>query len=138
MDNGGVLPAPADKVGFEATSWTTDGRRLAGLSALLSDNSSLPDLLVYSFDTNKYAVFKEVIPAAKTTPTQDVTVWMNDDRRLLLMNGGRLTIVDTQSGKSHLIFNQSDHNWLSLPGDNRWLYMAHRADEADVWLATLK
>jgi Tol biopolymer transport system component len=138
LEKGIVLTSPGEKIGFEATSWSPDGKRLAGLSALMSDNSSLPGMLIYSFDTKKYTTFGGATPVQRQSPILDVVLWMNDNRRLMMMNGGHISVVDSKSGKDHQIYNQNDLNWLSLSQDNRWIYLVQSADEADIWLATLK
>jgi hypothetical protein len=54
------------------------------------------------------------------------------------MNGGRIYVVDAQAKKARLVYESPDLYWLSLSGDNRWIYFSRQADEGDIWLATLK
>jgi Tol biopolymer transport system component len=131
------LPAPAEKLAFQASSWSPDGKKLAGLAALQSDNSTIPGLLIYSLDSGKYSVIKDVIPGLRQNPIQDVTLWMNDGRRLLVIYDGSIYVVDSLTGKARLIFTAPGIAWLSIPQDNRWIYLSQQADEADVWLAKL-
>lgn len=136
--NGTALPRPGEELVFQATSWSSDGKRLAGVSALLSDNSTVPGILIYSFDSNQYTTLKNIIPDLRQSPINDVTLWLNDNRRLLLINAGRIYIVDPQAKKARLVYDSPDLYWLSLSRDNRWIYFSRQADEGDIWLATLK
>jgi Tol biopolymer transport system component len=62
LEKGTALPLPAPEIAFSATSWSPNGEKLAGLAVLLSDNSAAPGLLIYSFKSNKYTTFKNIIP----------------------------------------------------------------------------
>jgi len=134
---GTALPRPGEELVFQATSWSPDGKSLAGLSVLLSDSSAVPGILIYSFDSNQYTTLKNIIPDLRQSPIIDVTLWLNDNRRLLAINGGSIYVVDSQIGKARLLYGETGLAWLSLSRDNRWIYLNRQADEGDIWLATL-
>ena len=135
--NGTVLPRPAEQMAFQSSSWSSDKKQLAGNGILLSDASSFPAVLVYSQESKQYTILKDIIPDLRQSVTRDITVWLND-KRLLLVNGGRFYIVDPQAKTARLIYESSDLYWLSLSHDKRWIYVSRQADEGDIWLATLK
>lgn len=135
--NGTPLPAPGEKLAFQATSWSPDGKKLTGLGAQQSDNSTIPGVLIYSFESNKYTALKDLIPNLRQSPILDVSLWLNDNRRLLTNNEDNIYIVDTLTSKARQIFSAPGLANLSIPADNRWIYFVQRADESDIWLATL-
>jgi hypothetical protein len=134
---GTVLPRPGEQMAFQSSSWSSDKKQLAGNGILLSDASSFPAVLVYSQESKQYTILKDIIPDLRQSVTRDITVWLND-KRLLLINGGRFYIVDPQAKTARLIYDSSDLYWLSLSSDKRWIYVSRQADEGDIWLATLK
>jgi Tol biopolymer transport system component/serine/threonine protein kinase len=139
--NATTLPRPSEKIAFQASTWSPDGKLLAGGGVLLSDMTSAPSVhgvLVYSLESKQYSTLGNVIPDMRQSVVRDVITWMNDGRRLLAMNGGRLYVIDVQSKKARKIYDSPGLYWLSLAKDNRWIFFSHQADEGDIWLATLK
>ncbi len=134
---GTVLPRPGEQMAFQATSWSSDKKQIAGVGVLLSDNSSMPAILIYSEESKQYTILKNIIPDLRQSVTRDIVLWLKD-KRLLVINGGRFYIVDPQARKARMIYESSDMYWLSLSRDNRWIYVTRQADEGDIWLATLK
>jgi Tol biopolymer transport system component len=135
--NGTVLPRPGEQMAFQSSSWSSDKKQITGAGVLLSDASSFPAVLIYSQESKQYTILKNIIPDLRQSVTRDVTVWLND-KRLLLINGGRIFIVDPQAKTARLIYESSELYWLSLSRDKRWIYVSRQADEGDIWLATLK
>ena len=135
--SGTALPQPGEQMGFQANSWSSDGLRLAGLGVQLSDASPSPAVLIYSIESKQYTILKDMIPDLRQSITRDVTIWFKD-KRLLMINGGRIFIVDPEAKKARMIYDSTDLYWLNLSHDNRWIYVSRQADEGDIWLATLQ
>jgi Tol biopolymer transport system component/serine/threonine protein kinase len=138
---GTPLPHPDEKIVFQASSWSPDGKQLAGSGVLRADMSSAPSsggVLVYSLESKKYMFLKNIIPEMRQSVVRDIIIWMNDGKRLLAINGGRIYIINVHANTSRLLYDSPGLYWLSLSKDNRWIYVSHQADEGDVWLATLK
>ena len=65
LKNATVLPRPADKIAFQASSWSPDGKMLVGSGVLLSDMTSAPSanaVLVYSFESKQFETLGNIIP----------------------------------------------------------------------------
>jgi Tol biopolymer transport system component len=140
-NNGTPLPRPDEKTVFQASSWSPDGKQLAGSGVLLSDITSIPTgggVLVYSLESKQYLVLKDIIPDMRQSVVRDVIEWLNDGRRLVAINRGRIFLIDIQAQKGRIIYDSPGLYWLSLSKDNRWIYLSAQADEGDIWLATLK
>jgi eukaryotic-like serine/threonine-protein kinase len=138
---GTTLPRPSEKIAFQASSWSPDKKLLAGSGLLLADVRTVATangVLIYSLESKKYSSLGDVIPDMGQSVVRDVILWLNDSRRLLAMNGGRIFIIDVQAKKARLLYQSPGLYWLSVSQDNRWIYLSHQADEGDVWLASLK
>ncbi len=133
-----TLPRPGEKVAFQASSWSPDGKQLAGTGVLISDMSATPGIMIYSLESKQYSILQNVIPQMRLSVVRDVILWLNDNRRLLSINAGRIYVIDVQAKKARLIYDTPGLYWLSVSKDNRWIYLSQQADEGDVWLATLK
>jgi Tol biopolymer transport system component len=130
------LPPAAEGLAFQANSWSADGKKLAGLGANTTDNSSFPAVIVYSLESKQYTILKDVIPDLRQTITRDVTIWL-DENRLMLINGGRIYVVNPATRTVRMIYDTTNLYWLSLSHDKQWIYLSQQADEGDIWLATL-
>jgi Tol biopolymer transport system component len=119
-------------------SWSPDGKQLAGAGVLLADVSTAPGIIIYSWESKQYLILKNIIPEMRQSVVRDVVLWMNDNRRLLAINGGSMYVVDVPAKKARLVYDSPGLYWLSLSKDNRWIYVSQQADEDDIWLATLK
>ncbi|MCI0617101.1 hypothetical protein L0244_29340, partial [bacterium] len=136
--SGTALPKPSEEMAFQASSWSPDGKQLAGLGVRPSDNAGLPSVVIYSNESKKYLILNNIIPHLRQSVVRDVTVWLNDNRRLLMINSGRIFVVDPETKQAKLIYDTPNLYWLSLSKDNRWIYVSYQADEGDTWLASLK
>ncbi len=139
--DGTVLPRPDKKIAFQGSSWSPDGKQLAGSGVLLSDITSVPTgggVLVYSIESKQYLVLKDIIPDMRQSVVRDKIEWLNDGRRLLSINGGRIFLIDVQARKARMLYDSPGLYWLSLSKDDHWIYVTEQADEGDIWLATLK
>ena len=110
---------------FEPIAWSPDGGRLAG-----HINAQPGGIVVFSL-------------AAKTvtriTPTGQFPQWL-DNGHLLYRDGASLQLVDLQTRTTREIFSTAPDfiRDFDLSPDRRWLYLARGAQEADIWLATIK
>lgn len=121
-----ISPPAETKENFWPSSWSADGRKLAGAWTNAGRNS----VHIYNFDTQTY----EQLTSFGSSP-----IWLNDDRRLLFRFAGQAYFVDSETKKVHevLSFNPHEIRSLSLSKDNRAIYYTLRRTEADVWLLNL-
>jgi len=118
---------------FEASSWSPDGRRLAGFQ--LRGDGKFTGIGIYSFDTGGYT---------RITDFGQDPSWLKDGRRLLFTRGiprdGAIYLVDSQSRKIHPVLSvePNEANVVSISADNRWIYFSILVTEADIWLARLE
>ncbi|MGI8783789.1 MAG: protein kinase domain-containing protein [Acidobacteriota bacterium] len=126
-----LLPL-ADTTGaqFIARSWSPDGRWLAG-DWQMPDGSST-GIATYSFETGKY----EKVSEDGSSP-----VWLNDNRRLLFVQQGKILSVDSQSKQTREVFSSPPHvvtGSVGLSRDNRTIYFSLTETDSDIWLMKLK
>jgi Tol biopolymer transport system component len=116
--DGGTSPA------FGVTSWSPDGRRLAGF-----DEEGR--IVLYSFVTRRV----EVLPERGTVAT-----WLRDDRTLLfLRDGGAIWALDTATRQARPVVAAPPNStflWFSVTPDGRELFLVHSRDEADIGMLT--
>jgi Tol biopolymer transport system component/serine/threonine protein kinase/pimeloyl-ACP methyl ester carboxylesterase len=125
------LPPLSDSsLSFEGWSWSSDGRRLAGIKHLPSGNHS--GIGIYDLESRNYTWF---------TDFGDWPLWFNDNRHLLFVSEGQILLFDTQTRKYQPVLTVTDQDVdigsPALSPDNRTIYFTYVAAEADVWLMTL-
>jgi eukaryotic-like serine/threonine-protein kinase len=127
------LPRPGPGLGFAASSWSADGRWLAGAVYVYTPlKRPLPGVVIYSLDDKRYE---------RLTTRGDSATWLSDNRRLLYWDSGRLILLDTRSRASRQVLTTSpgsEYNDFCLSPDNRTLYLARNTEEGDIWLLTMK
>jgi Tol biopolymer transport system component len=119
---------------FEASSWSSDGRKLAGFQ--LSAEGRFTGINVYSFQTRDYT---------RMTDFGHAPTWLKDGRRLLFSGGiesgaprdAAIYLVDSQSRKIHQVFSAEPNSvaTVTISADNRWVYFPLEVIESDIWLA---
>jgi dipeptidyl aminopeptidase/acylaminoacyl peptidase len=117
-------------VWFQAWSWSSDGRRLAGHRILA--NGLRSGVIIYSLESRKFE---------RLTDFGVGPVWLKDNRRLLFFRQDKLYLVDSQSKKAHEVLSVAPHNLsakLVLSRDNRMIYFGLSQTEADIWLMSLE
>jgi len=128
-----LLPPPSPRLGFAASSWSADGRWLAGaLYAQTPRKRMLPGVVLYSLASRRYL---------RLTDRGDSPTWLSDSRRLLYWDSGRLVFLDTATRASRQVLTTppgSEYNDFCLSPDDRTLYLARNQEEGDVWLLTMK
>ena len=118
---------------FEATSWSPDGRRLAGFQ--LRGDGKFTGIGIYSFETGEYT---------RITDFGQGPAWLKDGRRLLFSRtfttDSAIYLVDGQSRKIHQVLSLAPNEVSSpaISADNRWIYFSLQVTEADIWLANLR
>ncbi|MEK6321468.1 MAG: hypothetical protein AABN33_07275 [Acidobacteriota bacterium] len=120
------LPPMSDSIDWPPSSWSPDGRKLAGWRVLRNG------IFVYSFESQQYE---------KLTDFGLLPVWLSDSRRLLFRSFGKLYLVDSQSKTIHEVLSVAPHDFggrFALSRDNRLIYFSLVTTEADIWLMTLE
>lgn len=115
---------------FEVTSWSPDGRLLAGNLQRADASSAGP--LVYSLESRQ---FKQPVQFGAWPH------WLSDSRRFLFSHEGKLFLADSPSGTTHVVLSlegQQVDEWFDLSRDDRFIYFSMPADESDVWLMEFK
>ena len=124
-----TLP-PADGGEFRASSWSPDGRCLAGSLPKADRRSGIG---VYCFDTRTYRQFTDYGWYPR---------WMPDSRRIIFSVAGESAIylLDTLSGKVREIFTVAPNavQVVAPARDGRWIYFGLISDEADVWMMSVE
>jgi serine/threonine protein kinase/dipeptidyl aminopeptidase/acylaminoacyl peptidase len=118
------LPAAPAGGPFFASSWSPDGRWLAG-------DVSDEGVFLFSFASRRYE---------RIAPRGSQPVWWKDGRRLLYVDGG-IQVYDTRTKGSRLLLAppaSSSFLVADLSPDNRTLYVLRKRDEGDIWVLTTK
>lgn len=120
------LPAPPGDLSanYRAQSWSPDGRFLVAYSERGAG------LIVYTVGTG--AVRR--VASSGAGPR-----WLRDSRRVLYVDRGRLALLDTETGRSQVLFSIAGEVIISpaITGDERTIYFVRLKNEGDIWLATL-
>ena len=122
------VPDPPDQSdAFRAFSWSPDGRKLAGW---INSPVEHAGVLIYTFETNSF----ERITNFGSRP-----IWLNDSRRLIFRNSGKLFLVNSETKKIQEVDLNSPLPVVEygLTDDNRTLYYTLDSTEADIWLINL-
>jgi Tol biopolymer transport system component len=126
-----LLPPAGADLGFSASSWSADGRWLAG-SLHRADGARLPGIVLYAVSSGRY----RRLAAACECPA-----WLADGRHLLCIEGRHIAFIDVASGRMQRALTAppgSEFDDLSLSADNRTLYVVRVAEAGDIWMMTLR
>jgi hypothetical protein len=117
-----ALPAAGFPEKLMVTSWSADGRKLAGYGG---------GIYTYSFDTRGYE---------RLTEFGESPIWLPDQRRLLFFWKDKLYLLDRQGRKTQELLSVAPNHFqaLGLSRDGRLVYFSVKTIEADIWLATLE
>lgn len=122
-----LLPPPHNIGGsVNVVDWSPDGRRVAGVVS-----SAVGGIIVYSFESQKYE---------KLTDHGGPPVWLPDGRRILYPSDFKLFVVDAESKVSREVLSVEPDRIRNarLSRDGKQLFIVRGANEADIWMATLK
>jgi Tol biopolymer transport system component len=125
------LPPAGGGLGFSASSWSADGRWLAG-ALHPPDGPQAPGVVLYSLADQRYL---------RLTDRGQSATWLSDSRRLLYWDGDVLFLFDVVSRMSRQVLATppgSEYNDLSLSPDDRTLYLARNTEQGDIWMLTLR
>ncbi len=126
-----LLTSPGRGMGFSASSWSADGRWLAG-ALHTADGQQAPGIVLYSLADRRYL---------RLTDRGQSATWLSDNRHLLFWDGDILFLFDIVSRTSRKVlttFPGSEYTDLSLSPDDRVLYLARNTEQGDIWLLTLR
>jgi Tol biopolymer transport system component/DNA-binding winged helix-turn-helix (wHTH) protein len=122
---------------FEATSWSPDGRWLAGMHYDWQDKASPPSpetkIALLALQSEDYRVLTEgAFPK-----------WLSDGRRLVFQKIDGLYLLDSESGDYRRILPVSSdpaaiYQGIDLARDGGTIYYTERMTESDIWMLALQ
>ncbi|HYN06073.1 MAG TPA: protein kinase [Vicinamibacterales bacterium] len=116
---------------FEIWSWSPDGKKLAGVRHLPSGAHA--GIGVYDLESKTYDWL---------TDFGDWPLWLNDNRHLIMVNRGKILLIDSRTSKVQPVLVVTDEDVdIGSPGlarDNGTIYFTTVAAEADVWLLSFE
>lgn len=122
-----LAPLSDASLSFEGWSWSSDGKKLAGIKHL--PNGVHSGIGIYDLETKTYDWL---------TDFGDWPIWLNDNRHLLFVSQGKLLLYDTHTRKHRELMEVTDQDVdIGSPAvsrDNRTIYFTYVAAEADIWL----
>jgi Tol biopolymer transport system component len=124
-------PASRDGQLFNASSWSPDGKWLAG-GTELRDAKSLPGIVLYSLDSKRYS---------RLTDRGQSPRWLRDSRTLLYRDEGRIYGIDIQTRQVREVLAPPPNSSFlahSAAPDGRTLYVARAAEEGDICMLSLE
>jgi len=113
---------------FRAFSWSPDGRKLGGWINTPVEHDGI---FIYTFETNKFE---------RLTDFGSRPIWLNDNRRLLFRDAGKLFLVNSETKKIQEISLRSPNPVIEygLTANDHTIYYTLLSTEADVWLVNLE
>jgi Tol biopolymer transport system component len=114
-----ALPRATEGLHPAMTSWSPDGRRLAG------ELRDAPGIAVYSFGDRTYQ---------SVTNSGARPIWLPNGREIVFEDAGRLRIADVATRRVRDVVTSSPMTAISLSADARTLVFADRQTQADVWM----
>lgn len=128
----GQTPQPlpgAPPPDFYPSSWSPDGKLLAGWQFL--PDKARGGIVVYSFENQRY----EQLTDFGWNP-----IWLNDSRRLLFVELGKMFVLDVQTRERREIFSldRGEFRGHAFSTDYRRLYYSQFANESDLYLVPLQ
>jgi Tol biopolymer transport system component len=113
-----------------AEGWSPNGKWLVGTAWPLGKPTE-DRVFMYSVENGVY----HFLPP----PLRGTTRWMSDSRRILLLDGRKLYVVDGRTSKAREIHSFAfPAAGIALSKDDRTIYFLRASDEADIWLAELQ
>ncbi len=120
-----AIVSPGAQETFLPAAWSPDGRQLAGPWQPRGLRSRLG---AYSFQTRSFTPL--------TNGRGLFPVWLNDNRRVLYVEAGKLLLSDPVTQQEREVFSLLPHriSSVAVTRDNRGLYISVEENEADIWL----
>jgi Tol biopolymer transport system component len=117
---------------FTATSWSPDGRKLAGTRAF-TDRAAPGGIFVYTLASKTFEMIEEGVGGSPR--------WLSDGRRLLYSDdtAGKIYLIDTQTRRRQEVLSVAPRaaGPARLTRDNKTLYFQASTVTSDVWLMNL-
>jgi Tol biopolymer transport system component len=132
------LPAISDDEFFTPSSWSGDGRRIAGLGISRTAGGVQPGVVVYDVEARGYRRIGDLLPAWGEFSA--APVWLPDDRHLVLGTATDLMLVDSETNEQRQLLAAPSGSRLFQPRpsrDGRTLYYLRLEEESDLWIARL-
>ena len=127
------LPFISEGVLFWPVAWSPDGALLAGRSVREGQTGNI---FVHELATGEY---REL--GAQASVAEDFTMSFVDRRRIVYVENSALWVRDVDLGQPRKFYSAPAGRGidnLTSSRDGRWLTWIERADESDIWLATLE
>jgi Tol biopolymer transport system component len=125
-------PFPEAGRWFQVTSWSPDGRSLAGQGDVLASAGG-GGVVIYSFDTRRY----ERLNDHGVKP-----LWLRDGRQLLFLpDPEHIALLDARTKQVRTVYTAPRGSQIAdytVSKDDRWICVIGSNDEGDVWLAKLE
>jgi Tol biopolymer transport system component len=126
------LPQISPDTAFWPSSWSADGRRLAGLA--MHADATPAGTAVYEIATRQFTV----IP---TTAISWVTsIWLPDNERLLVRDDRGVLLANVRTRATKLLVAVGGYSIgrsVGVTADARWITYTETGTEGEIWLATL-
>jgi Tol biopolymer transport system component len=126
-------PEIGDK-SFWPTSWSRDGKRLAGV--VVRRNGTVAATAYYDFDARKIRLVTE-----GGDQNWKTLAWLADGRRVLVRDKHGISLLDTETKASKLLVDVGGYFVgvsVGISPDDRSITYTETATEGDVWIAKLK
>jgi Tol biopolymer transport system component len=125
-------PFPEPGRWFQVSSWSPDGRSLAGGGGRLATSGG-GGVVVYSFETRRYERLVE---------RGGKPIWLRDRRQLLFLSDPEhVALLDASTKQARTVYTAprgSEIADYTVSKDNRWICVIRSNDEGDVWVARLE
>jgi Tol biopolymer transport system component/serine/threonine protein kinase len=125
-------PFPEPGRWFQVSSWSPDGRALAGGGGRLATSGG-GGVVVYSFETRRYERLVE---------RGGKPIWLRDRRQLLFLSDPEhVALLDASTKQARTVYTAprgSEIADYTVSKDNRWICVIRSNDEGDVWVARLE
>jgi Tol biopolymer transport system component len=125
-------PFPEPGHWFQVTSWSPDGRSLAGEGNRLASSAG-GGVVLYSFDTRRY----ERLAERGLKP-----IWLRDGRQLLFApDPEHISVLDSRTKQARTVYTAPRGSGIAdftVSKDDTWICVIRSNDEGDVWLAKLE
>jgi Tol biopolymer transport system component len=112
---------------FDVWSWSPDGNWLAG-RRISKASAETKGLSLFSLESQTHKSLLNFGHSAR---------WLNDNKRMVFLNEGKLHWVDLVSGESRLLLELPLRiTGFSLSPDGKTVHFTGATTEADLWMIT--
>lgn len=118
---------------FFATSWSADGRLIAGVRGDITRETGVT---TYSVQDRSYRNITPIRPAEGSFRVR----WTPDGTAVVTSRGPELLLLDIETGEEtvlHSLPAGSSIGDFSFSSDGSEIFYVHSSQQADLWVATL-